>query len=298
LGNYASSVHKIAFEPACNLIARLSEVADVTYNEFFPGPASARLANHSVDVVTSIAMFYDLDDPRSFVAEIDRLLTDDGVWIVQMQDLAQQVQTNAFDNFCFEHRGYYSLETFQRVLEGCDLHVVHAERRAINGGSLRLHIRRTHFSPKPTVAELLKLEAPLVSMRALELFTWRVEEVKRLVYEMVAAAHETVGAVDLYAASTKSSTLLQYCGVDHRLIRQAVERTPEKWGRVTAGTRIPIVSEEAWRRDPAPVALLGAWQFLEAFRTREAAYLEHGGRWIVPLSTPYVIYQQRGAHVD
>lgn len=289
LSNYPPSVRKIAFEPACNLIERLSKQADMTYPTFFPSRASYNLAGRSIRAISACAMFYDLEDPRAFVQEIDRLLTDDGVWVVQMQDLAQQVETNAFDNFCFEHRGYYSLQTFQQTLEGTDLHVIHAERRAINGGSLRIAVRRTHFSPKPTVDALLKLEAPWTSPRALELFTWRVQEVKRMVTELVVSAKELYGVVDMYACSTKSSTLLQYCGIDHRLIRQAAERTPEKYGRVTAGTRIPIVSELVWRADPAPVCLVGSYQFIEAFRIREAAYLQGGGRFIVPLPTAVVL---------
>lgn len=294
LSNYQPSVHKIAFEPASNLIERLGQVADVTYNEFFPGPASAALPPQSIDHITAIAMFYDLDDPVAFVQEVDRLLTANGSWVVQMQDLAQQVETNAFDNFCFEHRGYYSLKTFMCVLReaNADLHVTEAERRSINGGSLRITVRRTHMAVKPSVDTLLVKEAPWISPRSLELFVWRVQEVKRLVYELVAAAHDQAGAVDLYAASTKSSTLLQYCGIDHRLIRQAVERTPEKWGRVTAGTRIPIVSEEDWRADPARVTVMGAYQFAESFKKRESAYLAKGGCWLLPLPTPYVLSQQ------
>jgi hypothetical protein len=286
---------RIAFEPALNLRDALDKHTEVSYADFFPGEQSAQIASGGISIITSIAMFYDLDDPIAFVREIDRLLTQDGVWVVQFQDLAQQIETNAFDNFCFEHRGYYSLQTFMQTLVGTNLHVVDVERRAINGGSLRITVQRQHRPVSPVVAQLLAREAAWTSRRALELFTWRVQEVQRLVYEMVHSAKEITGAVDLYAASTKSSTLLQACGIDHRLIRQAVERTPEKWGRVTAGTRIPIISEEQWREDPSRITLVGAWQFMETFKWREAEYLADGGRFIVPLPQATVVSEARRA---
>lgn len=98
----------------------------------------------------------------------------------------------------------------------------------------------------------------------------------------------SLGPVDLYAASTKSATLLQYAFLGG-FLRQAVERTPEKVGLVTSGTRIPIVSEETWRADPAPVTLIGAWQFADTFQWRESAYLADGGTFLVPLPTPRLV---------
>lgn len=290
LRHYAASVRKIAFEPADNLIERCSQIADLTYHEFFPGPASACLPNRSIDIATSIAVFYDLDDPRSFVAEIDRLLTPDGVWMVQMQDLAQMIEQRAFDNIVHEHLCTYSLQSFITLLDGYDLQVVQAERRAINGGSLRIYVQRRHILQRPLVKGLLDKEARLISPPMLEAFAWQAGQVRTQLQEMVHAA-SAQGPIDLYAASTKSSTLLQYCGLDHTVIRQAVERTPEKVGRVTSGTRIPIVNEEAWRQDPAPTTLIAAWQFTDAFCSRESAYLRQGGSFMVPLPSPRIIYQ-------
>lgn len=279
------SCHRIAYEPAFNLFSALQPHADVVVSDFFPGTRG--LSATSVKVLTSIAMFYDLDDPRAFIAEVDRILTEDGVWILQFQDLAQMVEAGAFDNICHEHLCYYSLYSFAALLAGTNLRVADVERRAINGGSLRIVVRRLPYPTRPAVLDLLGQEIPVSTPQAVEKFAWRAAMTAAQIRNLVQQA-TSLGPVDLYAASTKSATLLQYAFLGG-FLRQAVERTPEKVGLVTSGTRIPIVSEETWRADPAPVTLIGAWQFADTFQWRESAYLADGGTFLVPLPTPRLV---------
>lgn len=276
---------RIAYEPAHNLIPALTPHADAIYNGFFP---AGNLTTRSAKAIFSIAMFYDLDNPRAFVEEIDRILADDGVWVVQFQDLAQMVETTAFDNVVAEHLCYYSVQTFASLLGETGLQIVRVEPRAINGGSVRIYVRRN-----PTSGDLplswLAYEETLTSPLALEKFAWQVGERRRIIQEMVRVALDRYGFIDMYGASTKASTLLQYCGLDYRQIRQAAERTPEKHGLVTAGTRIPIVNEHTWRSDPAPVSLAVIWQFCDMILQREAEYLQQGGQFIFPLPVTRIV---------
>jgi len=211
---------------------------------------------------------------------------------VQMQDLGQMIEKTAYDNCCFEHLCYYSLETFWKLLPDYDLNVVKVERRAINGGSLRIFVRRERYAPDFYIAigELLKAEEPWTSNDALAHFAYRVGQTQDQLLGFLLYLRSKGTSVDLYACSTKSNTLLQACHLDPSLLRYGVERTPEKWGRVTAGTRIPIISEEAWRKDPAPVTLVGAWGFRDAFLKREAEYLRKGGSFVFPLPHLEIVY--------
>ncbi len=97
--------------------------------------------------------------------------------------------------------------------------------------------------------------------------------------------HEKDKTVFVYGASTKGNTLLQYFGLDHHVIPAAADRNPDKWGKVTVGTRIPIVSEEEARAGGPDFFLVLPWHFLTEFQSRERAYLRTGGRFIVPM--PY-----------
>lgn len=276
LGHYPKdSTYRVAVEPARNLE---TANAHVVLKDFFPSVKTRGLLKRGFDVITSIAMFYDVDEPLEFVAEIDRILGEDGVWIVQFQDLAQQINQNAFDNVCHEHLVYYSAQTFAALLKDFNLHILQVQRRAINGGSLRFVIGRRHVLVQPYRKVLP------VSFEDLEHFAWRVSQYKDQLVSAIDRARSRDYVVDLYAASTKSSTLLQYCGIDHRRIRYAVERSPDKVGLVTSGTRIPIIAEEDWRVDPAPLTLLGAWQWKDQFVRREHEYLTtKRGSFLVPL---------------
>jgi NDP-4-keto-2,6-dideoxyhexose 3-C-methyltransferase len=278
--------HRIAYEPAHNLYHTLRNHCDFLVADFFP---SSELGALQAKLITSIAMFYDLDDPFSFVQGVKRLLHPEGVWIVQFQDLLQMLQAAAVDNICHEHVTYPTLKDLKRLCGVAGLAVVDAERRAINGGSLRLYVRHEGVQlPTPRVSDLIYLEKDIYDR--LQAFVHRVEASKAQIQELVRQAG-SLGPVDVYGASTKFNTLSQYCGLDYTNIRYAVERSVEKWGRLTV-TGIPIVSEALWRENPPPTTLIGIWQFRDQIMLRESGYLAEGGAFIAPLPRPEVIYAQ------
>lgn len=280
------SPFRIGIEPANNLQATLRRRTDLAIHEFFPGDGRVvRQFAGQIAILTSIACFYAVEQPREFVAAVAQLLTPRGVWVVQFQDLHQMLQATAFDNICHEHLVYYSLESVEQLIAPYGLQVVYAEQRTINGGSLRLIIRRKAASlPSETVELLRSIETGCEDTGTLQRFAYQVEDTVEAVRDAVRAVRKQGGMVDLYGASTKANTLLQVCGLDHALIRQAWERSAAKWGRTTI-TGIPIVNEAAGRRDPPDLLLVGIWQFREAVLLRERAYLERGGRILFPLPT-------------
>jgi NDP-4-keto-2,6-dideoxyhexose 3-C-methyltransferase len=77
--------------------------------------------------------------------------------------------------------------------------------------------------------------------------------------------------------------MLQYFGLDNSLIEAAADRNPDKWGKVTVGSRIPIISEAQARAAKPDYFLVLPWHFLEEFRAREREYLSSAGRFVVPL---------------
>lgn len=283
LGLYQTLGYKpfrVGVEPAVNLIDELKAHCEVALNGYFPAEGR-HLQDNVVRILTSIACFYDLDDPGSFVAEVARVLHPDGVWIVQFQDLHQMIMASAFDNICHEHLVYYSLESFERLIAPYGLKVVEAERRAINGGSYRLFVRSTG-AVGPSVQQLRDFEAGCERWQRLDRFAWHVDSMRRQISAIVRACHRTHQTIDLYGASTKGNTLLQYCGLGPDLIRCAWERSEPKWGRETV-TRIPIVSEQVGRLAKPDLLFCGIWQFRQAILQREAEYLAGGGTMLFPL---------------
>lgn len=243
--------------------------------------------------ITSIAMFYDLEDPVSFARDVASLLTDDGVWVIELSYLPRMLERSSFDTICHEHLEYYSLGPIEWVLAEADLVVDHVELNDVNGGSFRLFIRKRDAAgaSTPEVLQLRDAEATL-ALRTEEPYERFREATERTRDDLVALLREVVDdgkRVYAYGASTKGNTVLQYCGIDAKLVTKAADRNPDKWGKHTPGTRIPIVSEEEARADAPDYFLVLPWHFLEGFLGRERAYLEAGGRFIVPLPHVRVI---------
>jgi len=295
---------RIGVEPAFNLQRQLQEHCELTHNDFFPPPSLDVLTSYvktrGVKIITTIAMFYDLDDPNAFVHACKELLHPDGVWVIQFQDLAGMLQSAAFDNICHEHLQYYSLFALKRVLSTNAFEVYDVEPRTINGGSLRAYVgHRTESGPRwatpsGTTRVLDQLEredhAGLLDTRATQLqfdkLEARIREVKQQVHSVI-GAHG--GVVDGYGASTKGNTLLPVLGLNATHVRQIAERNPAKVGLETVGTRIPIVSEESWRETAGKATLVPIWQFRGSLLTREADYLRQGGSFIFPLPQVEVV---------
>lgn len=258
------------------------------FDKAFPG--------REARVVTSIAVFYDLERPRSFVGDVARILTDDGLWIIELSYLPSMLQVNAFDTICHEHLEYYSLQAIEWLLKPEGLRIDRAEINEVNGGSIRLFIRPETApvgdSDDYAALDALRTEEEALGLRTdLPYETFRsaclgIREQLRILLENLVSESKTVYA---YGASTKGNTLLQFCGIDQRLIGKAAERNPDKWGTKTIGTHIPIVSEAEAREDRPDYFLVLPWHFFAGFVHREAKYLEEGGRFILPLPSVRIV---------
>jgi len=293
-------LYRIGFDPAENLLPLSSRVADHVVPSYFEAESFrsvATLEGRRPKAITSIAMFYDLDEPQRFVADVKAVMHTQGVWIVQMSYLPLMLSQNEVGNICHEHLEYYSLLSFEYLLNLHELEVVDVELNAVNGGSLRAYVRRRGADDRTfgdatyrrlaadRVRALREHEAALGLDEATAYadFGFRVNRIKDDVVGFVRDQVSRGKRVFVYGASTKGNTLLQYFGLDHALITAAAERNPEKWGKVTVGTHIPIVSEDAAREAHPDFFLVLPWHFLDEFMEREKAFLRSGGRFIVPM---------------
>src|SRR5262252_1162898 len=289
-GRRAGKVIRIAFEPARNLQPLLHEHAEMVIANYFPhGYKQIQALEGQVRIITSIAMFYAVEELDEFLAAVKALLHRDGLWIVQLQDLDQMIASTAYDNVCHEHLTYWSMSTFDRLAHRHDLQVSHVERRAINGGSLRFYVQHTGKFVSPSVIDQRAKERGCDSWAALEGFARNVEHNKTQLRAALGLRRKAGQTIDLYGASTKANTLLQVCGLNRSWLRWAWERSPEKVGRRTVGTEIPIVSEEQGRSEPPDALLAGVWQFRNQIIQREAEYLRQGGAFIFPLPSVDVV---------
>ncbi len=294
---YPLAVDRLGIDPAPNIVPLAAARGVEVVNDFFSAQAycSAR-PDKRARVVTSIAMFYDLEDPSRFVRDVAAILTDDGLWVIELSYLPAMLQNTAFDGIVHEHLEYYALAQIEWMLVRHGLQVHRVAFNDVNGGSLRVYVRTAAFGP-PAETDRVVVERVRENERALRLDTDQPfaafgEAIRRarrnlrdLLDEIAAAGKSVYG----YGASTKGNTLLQYYGIDNTVIPKIADRNPYKWGRRTLGTNIPIVSEEQARAERPDYFLVLPWHFFPGFVRREAAFLENGGKFILPLPEVAVV---------
>ena len=289
-GYGTQSISYLGYDPSDVSRYAVEKGYDVVNDFFSAGPFRERYADRQAKIVTSIAMFYDLERPRDFVADVAAVLAPDGTWVMELHYLPLMLEMNSFDAIVHEHLEYYSLAVLERLLAEEGLEVVQAQVNDINGGSIRLfighHGKLAQSEGQFRAVQALRIrefELALDSPAPYEAFRTNAEKVRDDLAALCRRLHDEGQVVHVYGASTKGNTILQYAGIDATLIPYAADRNPDKWGSETIATRIPIISEEGSRAMEPDYYLVLPWHFLDEFLERETEFLARGGRFIVPL---------------
>lgn len=293
-----NDIIKIGIDPVDDTYKNESkDRADLIIQDFFSYDVykKSKFGDSKAKVITTIAMFYDLDNPDSFLQDIHKILDDDGLFVLQMSYTPLMIKQLAFDNICHEHVYYYSLFNIKTLLERNGFSVVDCQLNDINGGSFRVYIKKKEtansFYTQPyrdvcnfRIDSILEYEKTM-KLDAVE--TWvdffnRINDLKKETLSFITKVKNEGKSIWGYGASTKGNTLLQYFGLDNNLIDGIADRSPYKWGLKTAGTNIPIFSEEEMRKVKPDYLLVLPWHFISEFKEREKQYLLNGGKFIVP----------------
>lgn len=289
LRNYPKWMTTVGVEPADNLFEEGQRNVDVLIHDFWDAADYHGLVEKKAKIITALGMFYDLDDPNAFIRDVADCLEPNGVFIAQLMCLRNMIDQGDVGNLAHEHLEFYSLRSLDRLLNAHGLEIMDIQHNYINGGSYRLYCRHIGSALQPfkhaehRLANLRAMESGLDDPDFYVRFFYRLERNKRECVEFIRNAVAHGKRVWVYGASTKGNVILQYYGLDKTLIEGAAERSPEKWGKVTIGTGIPITSEEAARAARPDYFLVLPYAFIKEFVAREAAWQEQGGRFIVPL---------------
>jgi hypothetical protein len=257
--------------------------------EFFSADRFRReFGTRRASVVTSIAMFYDLEDPTQFMRDIHEVLTDEGVWLFEQSYLPAMIEMNAYDTVCHEHIEYYALKQIFWMAKRAGFKILDVEFNDVNGGSFSVMAAKEGSARKENSAairdaldkeQMFGLDSPEVYSRFSDFVFRHREELPRKLEQLKTEGQKVFG----YGASTKGNVVLQFCGITPGLVPAIAEVNSDKFGCFTPGTGIPIVSEMEARNSGADVYLVLPWHFREGIIRRESAFLESGGRLLFPL---------------
>ena len=279
-------------------VVESSKHSDLIIQDYFSSDIFKRskFGSLKAKVVTSIAMFYDLEEPSKFIKDVYDIIDDNGVWVLQLSYSPLMIKQVAFDNICHEHIYYYSLFNLKQLFEDNGFKLMDVQLNDINGGSFRVYCMKQNsneskFSTQPyrdvcnfRINSLLEYEKTLNLDKE---DTWlnfydKILNLKSKTVSFITEEKAKGKKIWGYGASTKGNTLLQFFNLDNTLIDGIAERSKFKFGLKTVGTNIPIYSESEMRDANPDYLLILPWHFIDEFIERESEFLKNGGKFIVP----------------
>jgi hypothetical protein len=295
LNSYQTSgICKIGIDPTINKYRDFYRSDTIPVADFFTSSRYFENFERKAKVVTSIAMFYDLEDPVAFAKDIHSILDQDGIWHFEQSYTPWVLRTGSFDTICHEHLEYYSLKTIKRILDLSEFDIIGVSTNAINGGSISVTAMPKTIKSReiPVQAKwLLQMEEShrFNSLEAWSKFSQIVEGHKHDLLKLLTQLNEDKQVTLGLGASTKGNVLLQVMGIDSSLVPFIGEVNEYKWGRVTPGTNIPIVSEEELLEMKPNNVLVLPWHFRETFVKNLRPNVESGMKMIFPLPEVEII---------
>ncbi len=262
--------------------------------DFFSANAVKKIGNtKKAKIITSIAMFYDLENPTLFVKEIMDSLEDDGVWIFEQSYLPLMLSTNAYDTICHEHLEYYALGQIQWIMNEVGFKIIDVELNDINGGSFRVTVAKENATyPVSESVKTITDNEILLELNTLtpyQEFKQNIikhrDELRELINELNSSGKKVFG----YGASTKGNVILQYCGFTTNQIPCIAEVNEDKFGHCTPYTHIPIISEKQAREMKPDYFLVLPWHFRNGILEKESEYRNNGGKFIFPLPSIEIV---------
>jgi hypothetical protein len=281
----------VGFEPS-NLWELGIDGTSKIINDYFNHEAFKKeFGDKKAKLITSIAMFYDLEDPNTFVEDVKKCLDKDGLWIIQMNYLGLMTENNTFDNISHEHLEYYSLLSLENLLERHSMESFDIELNDVNGGSFRIYVRRKGGKIKGFTGAEQRLrnlredekKRGFGDKKAYAEFAKRIEKTKKAVTNFLKSEVKKGKKIFIYGASTRGLVVLQYFGINKKMIKAAVDKNSDKWGKYIVGTGITIMSVEDYRKEKPDYLFVLPYHFLEEIKTQERGFLKQGGKMMVAI---------------
>lgn len=274
-------VMKIGIDPTGEKFRKYYKRDITLISDFFSTKKIEHVCKKKAKVITSIAMFYDLEDPIGFAKDIYDLLDDDGVWITEQSYCPAMIEACAYDTICHEHLEYYSLKQIQWIAKQANLKIIDVDLNNTNGGSFRVTFSKKDsiYSISPSVGELEKFEKDknVNNTEYTKEFVQKIEKSAKELWRFLIEQKEKGKLVLGYGASTKGNVILQYCGITKEMLPAIMEVNSDKFNHVTPGTLIPIISEEEGRKMKPDYILVLPWHFKENIISKERRFINDSG---------------------
>lgn len=212
------------------------------------------------------------------------LLAPDGLFVFEDRYLGDILKCVYFDQIYDEHFYLFSVRSVQALAARFGLELVDVQHLPLHGGSIRYTVAHAGTrEPSPAVAEFLAQEETdgVAEESTFAQFSTDIDRIRAELIGLLRALRSDGRRVVGYGATSRSATVMNYCHIDTDLLPMVCDSTPEKQGRVTPGTKIPVCAPEVFSHPYPDYALLFAWNHAAEIMAKERVFHENGGRWIL-----------------
>jgi len=288
LNFYNKSIFTVGIDPILNKYINEYKNINIKISDFFSANKIQKKTKKKFKIITALSVFYDSTDPNKFLKDAKKLLTKDGIFLLEFADLASIIKNKMFDTICHEHLEYYSSEVIINLCKKNGLRVFNIKSNDINGASKQYFVchENSHYkNNKLALNKVLNFEKnlKLTNEKTFKNFIKSINQSRKKLYSLLNRYKKAGKKIHCYGASTKGNVLLQYFNIDNKLIDFIAERNKNKFNLYTPGTNIKIISETLSRFYKPDYYLVLPWHFKKEILLREKSIIRKGTKFIFPL---------------
>ena len=247
-----------------------------------------KMSSKKFSLITSFAMFYDINNPNSFCKDVYNMLEKNGKWIVEFSYFPLLLKNLTYDQINHEHVTYYTLTTFNNIIKKNKLKIIDVNFNEINGGSAEVVVVKSTSKEQTNLKKINKIlnEEKLINENSYKRFNLRLENVKKVINHFLENTNKKIVG---YGASTKGNIILNHCGINSKKIKIIGDGNSQKWGRYTPGSNIKIISKKEMHKHKPDYLFVLIWSFRSEVIKQEKNFLLRGGKLILPLPIFHII---------
>ena len=240
-------------------------------------------------LISSFAMFYDIEDPNKFCKDVYNLLEPNGIWVLEMSYFPLLLSHLTYDQICHEHVAYYTLNSFNKIIKKNNLKLIDINFNEINGGSIEIICAKKnakHKVNKQKISITLS-EENKINNKTYNRFNQRINNIKKTINLFLNALNKK--KIIGYGASTKGNIVLNHCEINNKQLKFICDANPEKHGKYTPGSNIKIISKERMRKLKPDYLFVLIWSFRSEVIKQEEKYIKNGGKLIFHLPMFHIV---------
>ena len=288
--NFGTEI-SICVEPCENFAKKTTDMGYRSYISFWDTDVSHGIKeiHGEMDLVYAANCICHIQNLDECFAAVKNILSKDGVFVFEDPSLLRMLERGSYDQIYDEHAHIFSIMALDNILMNNGLKIFRVENLSVHGGSNRVYVSHLpvhtflRFRPvEISVKENLQREYDfgIDNFQTYEIFSERVNKSKKDLVELLTKLKDEGKRVVSIGATSKSTTVFNYCGINKSLIECITDTTPDKQGMLSPGSYIPIVDRGLVNLNNYDYAFLGAWNFKDVIANKEREFVENGGKFI------------------